>query len=70
VVATDEQPLIALPAFLNAIFPGVLADAERVTGVPYLAVVTPPGKERIAVGVALLTIILTVAKYGAELAAS
>ena len=68
--ATEEQPLIALPAFLNAIFPGVLADADSVTGVPYLAVVTPPGKERVAVGVALFTIIVTIALYGAELAAS
>jgi hypothetical protein len=46
---------------LKVTLPGVLAATERVTGVPYLAVITPPGSDKVAVGVALLTVILTVA---------
>ncbi len=52
-VAIAEHPVSAVPDFLKATFPGVLAATESVTGVPYVAVVTDPGSEILVVGVAL-----------------
>jgi hypothetical protein len=44
-----------LEPLTKATVPGVVAIAEIVTGLPYLAVVTEPGRARVRVGVALMT---------------
>jgi hypothetical protein len=61
VVATAVHAVMLLEPLTKAIFPAVVATAEIVTGLPYLAVVTAPGSERVSVGVALLTVRVIVA---------
>jgi hypothetical protein len=58
-----------LEPLTNATVPAVVATAEIVTGLPYFAVVTAPGSERVSVGVALLTVSVTVALVDAGVAA-
>jgi hypothetical protein len=50
-----------LVPFLKATFPAVVAIAETITGLPYFAVVTEPGSESATVGVAFMTVSVTVA---------
>ena len=60
-VATAVHPVMLLEPLTNATVPAVVATAEIVTGLPYLVVMTAPGSERVSVGVALLTVRVTVA---------
>ena len=69
VVATAVQPVMVVEPLTKATVPGVVAIAEIVTGLPYLAVVTEPGRERLKVGVALVTVRVIVADVEAGVAA-
>jgi hypothetical protein len=60
-VATAVHAVIFVAPLTNATVPGVVAVAETVTGFPYFAVVTEPGSESVTVGVAFVTVSVTVA---------
>jgi hypothetical protein len=69
VVATAVQAVIFVDPLTKATVPGVVATAEIVTGLPYLAVVTEPGSARVRVGVAFETVKVIVAEVEAGVAA-
>jgi hypothetical protein len=60
-VATAVHAVMFVEPLTNATLPAVVAMAEMVTGLPYFAEVTDPGKESESVGVALVTVSVTVA---------
>ena len=68
VVATAVHAVMFVEPLTKAIFPAVVAIAEIVTGFPYFAVVTEPGRERATVGVAFETVRVTVAVVEAGVA--